>query len=195
MTRIIAGSRGGRRISVPAHSRTRPTTDRVREAAFSVIADFFGRGGDPGETMLAGLSFCDLFAGSGAIGLEAASRGAKPVLLVERDRATAELARRNAKSLELPVQVRAGSVESVVAVPPAAPFRIVWLDPPYELETARVNALLETLVGEGWVGPDPLVVVERTSRSKPLSWPQTLPSQWARRYGETTLYFAAEEEP
>lgn len=195
MTRIIAGTRGGRRIGVPPHSRTRPTTDRVREAAFSLIADFFGRGGDPGETMLAGLSFCDLYAGSGAVGLEAASRGASPVLLVERDIHTAGLARRNVSTLDLSVQVRAGSVESVVAQTPPAPFRIVWLDPPYEMATTQVGAVVAALVTHGWLEPDPLVVVERAGRSEPIWWPQALPIRWSRRYGETTLYFAAEEEP
>ncbi len=145
--------------------------------------------------MLAGLSFCDLYAGSGAVGLEAASRGAYPVLLVERDSQTAGLARRNVVALDLPVQVRVGGVESVVAAPPAAPFRIVWLDPPYELATAQVDAVLAALHTNGWLEPDPLVVVERAGRSEPLGWPQALPVRWSRRYGETTLYFAAEEEP
>lgn len=195
MTRIIAGSRGGRRITVPAHGRTRPTSDRVREAAFSLIADFFGRGGDPAHIALAGISVCDLYAGSGAIGLEAASRGAGPVLLVERDRATAELARRNAADLGLAVQVRIGSVEAVVAAPPPQPFRVVWLDPPYEVATARIDRVLASLHNQGWLDSDPLVVVERSTRSEPLSWPQALPVHWSRRYGETALYLAAEEEP
>ncbi len=195
MTRIIAGTRGGRRIAVPPHSRTRPTTDRVREAAFSLIADFFGRGGDPGATQLAGISFCDLYAGSGAVGLEAASRGANPVLLVERDPQTAGLARRNVTAIDLRVQVLAGNVESVVDSTPASPFRIVWLDPPYEVPTAKVSAVVASLVEHGWLEPDPLVVVERAGRSEPIGWPEALPVTWSRRYGETTLYFAAEEEP
>ncbi|MFZ0530391.1 MAG: RsmD family RNA methyltransferase, partial [Propionicimonas sp.] len=95
MTRIIAGEKKGHRLRTPAHSATRPTTDRVREAAFSLIADWAGTAGEPGARMLAGLSFLDLFAGSGAVALEAASRGARPVLAVESDPATARLARGN----------------------------------------------------------------------------------------------------
>src|SRR6187200_3360511 len=91
MSRIIAGSRRGRRIAMPPGDRTRPTSDRVREALFSAIAAWAGRAAEPVEQSLAGLAFCDLYAGSGAVGLEAASRGAYPVLLIERDLRTAQL--------------------------------------------------------------------------------------------------------
>ena len=102
MSRIIAGSRGGRRIGMPSGDRTRPTTDRVREALFSAIAAWAGTSMRSADQALAGLGFCDLYAGSGAVGLEAASRGADPVLLVEADRRTAAVARGNAAELGLP---------------------------------------------------------------------------------------------
>ncbi|WP_028709421.1 16S rRNA (guanine(966)-N(2))-methyltransferase RsmD [Propionicicella superfundia] len=194
MTRIIAGSRGGRRLATPSHARTRPTTDRVREAVFSAIADFFDRGGLAAEDSLTGLSFCDLYAGSGAVGLEAASRGAAPVLLVERDRATAAVARSNAAALGLAAAVRVAPVERIVAAVPPEPFRIVWLDPPYDMPSERVGDVLATLCEARWLAPDPLVVVERSGRSDPVPWPRPLPIRWKRRYGETAVYYAAEEE-
>jgi 16S rRNA (guanine966-N2)-methyltransferase len=100
-SRIIAGSRRGQRIAMPSGERTRPTTDRVREALFSAIAAWLGTSAEPAERSLAGLAFCDLYAGSGAVGLEAASRGASPVLLVERDPRTAQVARGNSEALGL----------------------------------------------------------------------------------------------
>ncbi len=93
MTRIVAGSAGGRRLRTPSGGRTRPTSDRVKEALFSALESQIGT--------LAGRRFLDLFAGSGAVGLEARSRGAQHVTLVERDPATAALIRANAKELGL----------------------------------------------------------------------------------------------
>src|SRR5689334_5905073 len=111
MTRIIAGLAGGRRIVTPSGDATRPTTDRVREALFSAIASWAGRSDRPAGEALRGLSFCDLYAGSGAVGLEAASRGASPVLLVERTARTARLIRQNAARLQPAAEVVAGPVE------------------------------------------------------------------------------------
>ena len=102
--RLIAGSAGGRRLAVAPGGVTRPTTDRVREALFSAITSWLGTSDRPAEATLAGIAFCDLYAGSGAVGLEAASRGANPVLLVEADRRIAALAVRNARQLGLPGQ-------------------------------------------------------------------------------------------
>ena len=117
MSRVIAGSAGGRRITMPSGRNTRPTTDRVREAVFSAVAAWAGTADRPPEEALAGLAFCDLYAGSGAVGLEAASRGADPVLLVEQDRGTAQLIRRNAADLGLPVGVRLGDVQRPARAP------------------------------------------------------------------------------
>ena len=193
MSRIIAGSRGGRRISMPPGDRTRPTTDRVREALFSAIAAWAGTAAEPAEQSLVELAFCDLYAGSGAVGLEAASRGANPVLLVERDRRTAQLAKDNAKALGLVIDVVISSVEQLLRRPPALDFDVVFADPPYELETAGVSAQLSELVANRWVGPDSLIVVERSRRTPELEWPEVAAKRWTRAYGETTLYFAALE--
>ena len=115
MTRIIGGSHRGHRLSMPKGDRTRPTTDRVREALFSALASWCGDPTGPPDQALAGVAFLDLYAGSGAVGLEAASRGAGPVVLVESDRRTALVASGNAKALGLAVSVRATKVETVIA--------------------------------------------------------------------------------
>jgi 16S rRNA (guanine966-N2)-methyltransferase len=176
---------------MPPGERTRPTTDRVREAMFSAIAAWAGTAAGSAEESLAGLAFCDLYAGSGAVGLEAASRGASPVLLVERDRRTAQLARDNAKALGLVVELVVSSVEQVLRRPPNQIFDVIFADPPYELETTSVNAQLEQLVANRWVGSDSLVVVERSRRTPELTWPKATPKHWTRAYGETILHFAS----
>ena len=193
MSRIIAGSRGGRRIAMPPGDRTRPTTDRVREALFSAIAAWAGTAAAPPEQSLAHLAFCDLYAGSGAVGLEAASRGAHPVLLVERDRRTAQLTKDNAKALGLAVDVTISSVEQVLQRPPARPYDVVFADPPYELDTSAVNAQLQQLVANRWVAPGSLVVAERSRRTPDLTWPEAAARRWSRAYGETVLHFGSLE--
>ena len=189
MTRIIAGSRKGHRLRTPAHSATRPTTDRVREATFSLIADWAGTAGDGAEHMLAGLSFIDLYAGSGAVALEAASRGAAPVVAVESDQATARIARGNAQAVGLAVTVLASTVEKALSGDPQARFDVVWADPPYALAGERLTPVLAA-AAQRWVAEDGLLVLERASRDEPPVWPAGVTDSWERRYGETTLYFA-----
>lgn len=190
MSRIIAGSHGGRRLATPPGDKTRPTTDRVREALFSAIAAWAGTADAAPAEALAGLAFADLYAGSGAVGLEAASRGAGPVLLVEGNKRTALVTERNAATLRLPVRVRAARVEQLVAEPPGQPFDVVFLDPPYDLASAAVDDLLAALVAGGWLAPDALLVVERSKRSPDLVWPPGTEETWSRSYGETVLHFA-----
>lgn len=193
MSRIIAGSRGGQRIAMPPGDRARPTTDRVREALFSAIAAWAGTAAEPVERSLGGLAFCDLYAGSGAVGLEAASRGASRVLLVERDHRTAQLSRRNAEALGLAVEILTSSVEQVLRRSPDRPFDIVFADPPYELDTPTVGAQIELLVVNSWADRDSLIVVERSRRSPKLVWPDVAAHRWSRAYGETILCFGALE--
>ena len=193
MSRIIAGSRGGQRIAMPPGDRARPTTDRVREALFSAIAAWAGTAAEPVERSLGGLAFCDLYAGSGAVGLEAASRGASRVLLVERDHRTAQLSRRNAEALGLAVEILTSSVEHVLRRSPDRPFDIVFADPPYELDTPTVSAQIELLVVNSWADRDSLIVVERSRRSPKLVWPDVAAQRWSRAYGETILCFGALE--
>lgn len=190
MTRIIAGSRKGQRLRVPAHSATRPTTDRVREAAFSLIADWAGTAGEPAEQMLAGLGFLDLYAGSGAVAIEAASRGAAPVWAVESDPGTSRLARGNAAAAGLAVTVRTATVAKVLAGPPPMGFDVVWADPPYDLPGDRLAEILAAVVERGWLAADGLLIVERSGRDPEPVWPAPVSERWFRRYGETTLHFA-----
>jgi 16S rRNA (guanine966-N2)-methyltransferase len=191
VSRIIAGSRGGRRIATPPGDKTRPTTDRVREALFSAIAAWAGAADAPAEQSLAALAFADLYAGSGAVGLEAASRGADPVLLVEGNKRTALVSERNVAELRLPVRVRAVRVEQLVTQPPPQPFDVVFLDPPYDLASSAVAGVLAALAGHGWLVPDALVVVERSRRSTDFAWPGVVGETWTRGYGETVLHFGS----
>ncbi|MCG8153467.1 16S rRNA (guanine(966)-N(2))-methyltransferase RsmD, partial [Pimelobacter simplex] len=164
MTRIIAGAAGGRRLQTPKGDQTRPTSDRVREALFSAVEAWAGS--------LQGLRVLDLYAGSGALGLEAWSRGAAAVTLVEADRRTADLVRANARSVGCDVaQVLARSVAAVLAEPPAGePYDLVVADPPYPLADEAVAADLAALVAQGWLAPDALVIVERSRRSPAPDW-------------------------
>lgn len=187
MTRIIGGSAGGRRISAPRGSQTRPTTDRVREALFSAVEAWCGP--------LQGLRFLDLYAGSGAVGLEAWSRGAGIVTLVESDRRTASLIAANARQLGFPkANVIAAAVASALTAPPAAPYDVVFSDPPYPLPELDLAADLALLADHGWLVPGALVIVERSTRSPGPTWPPGFEPQRSRRYGETTLWFATGPE-
>src|SRR3954468_864480 len=122
MTRIIGGSAGGRRIGTPPGPSTRPSSVRVREALFSAVEAWCGS--------LQGLRFLDLYAGSGAVGLEAWSRGAGVVTLVEVDRRTCRLIDQNAKALGFPkIDVVCAAVTHVLTTPPAAPYDVAFMDP------------------------------------------------------------------
>ncbi|WBB81970.1 16S rRNA (guanine(966)-N(2))-methyltransferase RsmD [Micromonospora sp. WMMD882] len=183
MTRIVAGTLGGRRIAAPPGAGTRPTSDRVREALFSAVEATLG---------LAGARVADLYAGSGAIGLEAFSRGAEHVLLVESDPRAARVVRENVAALRAAPAVRlvTGKVATVLAVGPEGdPYDLVFADPPYAAPDAEVTAMLAALVDGGWLAPDALVVVERSTRSGPVGWVEGVTGERGRRYGETTLWY------
>ncbi|NEW39168.1 16S rRNA (guanine(966)-N(2))-methyltransferase RsmD [Nocardia cyriacigeorgica] len=181
MTRIVAGTAGGRRLRVPP-AGTRPTSDRVREALFSAI---------DARLDLDGARVVDLYAGSGALGLEALSRGAARALLVESDRKAAAVVRGNIADLGLPgADLRVGAVSTVLAQPAPAEFDLVFSDPPYDLDTAAVIADLTALAGQGWLAPGALVVVERSSRSPEIDWPTGYLREKPRRYGETRIELA-----
>lgn len=189
MSRIIAGSAKGRRIDTPKGSRTRPTTDRTREALFSALASWFDTADEAPERQLDGVAVLDLYAGSGAVGLEAASRGAHPVVLVESDAPTARLISANARGLRLRAEVRAARAEAVAASP-GRRFDLVFLDPPYDVPTEAVEAILASLAAHA-LAPRALVVVERSARDRSPEWPPALAETWSRDYGETTLHFGA----
>lgn len=186
MTRVIAGAAGGRRLEVP-RGATRPTSDRVREALFSRLEH---------ERDLTGAVVLDLFAGSGALGLEAASRGAGRTALVDSAAAAAASCRRNAAALGLPgVTVHATTAASFLAAGPSGPpgpgaADVVLVDPPYDLAEDALAALLASLVERGWLAPQAHVVVERSTRTPEPTWPPGLERYEERRYGETVLWWA-----
>jgi 16S rRNA (guanine966-N2)-methyltransferase len=182
MTRIIGGRVGGRRISTPRGVGTRPTSDRVREALFSAIESWCGS--------LAGLRFLDLYAGSGAVGLEAWSRGAGVVTLVEQDRRTAQIIGANAKELGFNrAHVITGPVSGALLRPPSAPYDVAFLDPPYAQAAEVVAADVAALAQQEWLVPGALVVVERGSRGAEPDWPHGFGDSRQKKYGETVLWY------
>lgn len=195
MTRIIGGAAGGRRLRTPPGAATRPTSDRVREALFSSLEARLGT--------LTGLRVLDLYAGSGALGFEAWSRGAAAVTFVEQDRRTARLIADNARSLGCrSAEVLTGAVATVLgrgagpapgSAPDRAPYDLVLSDPPYPLSADVVAADLALLRDHGWLADGALLVVERSARGAELPWPEGYDAAKARRYGETLLYYGTYE--
>jgi len=176
MTRVIAGAWGGRRLAVPKGSETRPTSDRVREALFSSLESELG-GFDA-------LHVLDLYAGSGALGLEALSRGAARADFVEADRKAAAVIKRNVAGLDLPAaraRVHVSPVDRFLSHT-SDRFDLIFIDPPYKLPTDELTAVVDALP------PGGLVVVERSSRD-PFVWPATRSALRERKYGETTLWY------
>lgn len=181
MPRIVAGHLGGRTIPGPPGKGTRPTSDKVREALFNRLE---------GWDALDGARVLDLYAGTGALAFEALSRGAAHALLAELHGPTAKQLRRTATELGLNdrVDVRAGKAVSVagqLAAQPAA--TLVFLDPPYDVPTEALEQLLLTL--RPALAEDALVVVERSSRTRPLEWPEGWADDGTKSYGETVLQF------
>ena len=158
---------------------------------------------------LDGARVLDLYAGSGAVGLEALSRGAEHVLLVEHGARASRVIRENIEAIGLPGAVLAADrVERVLARGPApaggrdgpAPaggrdgteggrYGVVFADPPYALADAAVSQVLSLLAGQGWLAPGALVIVERATRSGPMNWPDGFVPDRARRYGEATFWY------
>lgn len=182
VTRIVAGDLRGRRLQAPSGGRTRPTSDRVREALFNSLQSLAD---------LDGARFADLYAGSGTVGLEALSRGAAHVLLVESDPKAARAARDNVATLRARSRVRlvTTTVSTALAEGADEPYDVVFADPPYDTRPERVMALQQALVEAGWLAPGAVVVIERSSRSAPLTWVGSVTPVRARRYGETTLWY------
>jgi 16S rRNA (guanine966-N2)-methyltransferase len=180
MTRIIAGSAGGRRIETPKGSDTRPTSDRVREAVFGALE---------ARDALDGAAVLDLFAGSGALGLEAASRGAASVVLVDSARSAVEVARRNVAALGLPgVRVVHSPVLRYLAGPPT-PVDLALLDPPYAVDE-EILAQVLTALDSGHLAAGAVVVVERATRSPQPRWPAGWTADGVRRYADTAVWTA-----
>ncbi|GAA4900889.1 16S rRNA (guanine966-N2)-methyltransferase [Stackebrandtia albiflava] len=182
MTRIIAGEHRGRRLATPAGDRTRPTSDRVREALFGALQ---ATGGIEDAAVL------DLYAGSGAVGLEAVSRGAAHVLMVEAHPGTARVIRRNIATLSAGdrAEVLVAELPQAVRRPAPRPFDLVFADPPYALPDTGLAEVLAALAANGWLAEDADVIVERSSRSGEPAWPPDVTGTRSRRYGESTLWY------
>ena len=173
--RVIAGELGGRRLVAPANSR--PTTDRVREALFSAL----------GAGRIEEAAVLDLYAGSGALAIEALSRGARVAVLVDQDRRAVEACRQNLEATELTERARvvALGVDVFLRTPPAeAPFALVFVDPPYEMADDVLSTTLGPLQTPGWLSADGAVVVERAKGSSP---PTGWIVGWERTYGDTLV--------
>lgn len=183
MTRIIAGAAGGISLDVPAKG-TRPTSERVREALFGAL---------DAADLVAGARVADLYAGSGALGLEAASRGAASVDLVESSPAAVALIRRNASRVEkargsAALRVHRASVSAFLAAGESALFDLVFLDPPYDQTDAELTAALVALSPR--LSSEAVVVVERSRRSSPPEWTAAgLDAMRDRRYGDTIVWW------
>lgn len=180
MTRVVAGTFGGRRLEVPPGRGTRPTSDRVREALFSTLAD-----------RVAGAAVLDLYAGSGALGIEALSRGAASATFIERDRRVAAVLRRNLAQLGLDAAVHVTTVSRWIdELAPGRVFDLVLCDPPYAVGTEEVVDMLARLTSAGHVARDGMLVVERARHGPGLVVAGGDPVVTdARRYGDTVLYY------
>ncbi|CAA0131607.1 Ribosomal RNA small subunit methyltransferase D [Mycolicibacterium vanbaalenii] len=170
---------------MPQHksgNRTRPTTDRVRESLFNLLA---------ARIDFAGLDVLDLYAGSGALGLEALSRGAASAVFVESDAKAAAVITKNITTLGVAgASVRRGSVTAVLQAGAARPVHLVLADPPYEVDDAEVGAMLVALEGAGWTMPGTVAVVERSTSGPEITWPHGWVPWGARRYGDTRIELA-----
>ena len=186
MTRIIGGIAGSRKLVSPAKT-TRPTSDRIRESLFSKLE---------ARDLLESSHVLDLYAGTGALALEAVSRGASVAWMVERDGKAAAVCVANARlvqkalqdeELEAETKVVNKSVAAMLAGEASTRFDIVFIDPPYEVTNEEVTANLTAL--EAHLNADAVVVVERSSRSGAVSAPDYLKFDEEKSYGDTVLYF------
>ena len=187
MTRIVAGSAKGRTLAVPK-SGTRPTSERVREALVSRLDHM---------NVLEGATVLDLFAGTGALGLEALSRGAARATLVEKASAAARVATANVRATSLSARVVTADVRAYLGARSGEALTgevdLVFIDPPYDIAEEDMTAVLSALAP--WVGPDSLIVVERSTRAPAPTWPPFLVLEDTRAWGETVAYFAGPPLP
>jgi 16S rRNA (guanine966-N2)-methyltransferase len=179
--RIVGGLAKGRRLAAPAKG-TRPTSDQAREAMFNTLA---------GALHLDGARVLDLFAGTGAVGLEALSRGASEAVFVEKNRQAVEVLRRNIETVGLTgATVVARPVTVYLAEGTQTPFDLVFADPPYALEDKHVHGTLTRLARDGWLAPDAYVVVERSAHTLPAGWAaDSLTPVGEKRYGDSLLWY------
>jgi 16S rRNA (guanine966-N2)-methyltransferase len=179
--RIIAGSAKGRTLASP-DGATRPTSDRAREGIFSTVESLIDFEPE--------LHVLDLFAGTGAWGLEAASRGAGHVDLVERESKAVAVCQENISRVGLPVKVHLASVEKWLMQAAHLKYGLVFLDPPYVLANEKVESILSQLLTSEWLEPGALVCVERPSAGKNFTWPAQFTPLRERKYGLAAVHYA-----
>jgi len=181
--RVIAGEMGGLRLVVPRGTGTRPTTDRVKESVFGAL----------GSARLAGAHVLDGYAGTGALAIEALSRGAASAVIVERDPRAVDAIRRNlvtTRATDRAAVQRRGFAGYLAARPPERAFDLVFLDPPYDLSGQELARILELLDAPGWLADGAEVVIERSAAIGPPSLPPQWQVSWERVYGDTLVILA-----
>ncbi|HEX7405169.1 MAG TPA: 16S rRNA (guanine(966)-N(2))-methyltransferase RsmD [Candidatus Nanopelagicaceae bacterium] len=188
--RIISGAAKGRTLS-SVSGPTRPTSDRAREGLFSSLHSEFGE--------FEGLNFLDLFAGSGAIGLEALSRSAAVVHAVEKDESAGRTIKTNADLVKKGNTLGdfhhyAMSVQKFLESPALTSYDIVYVDPPYEFPDNDLYECLIKLREGGFLREGAIVAVERASKSSPVHWPHGFKALRARNYGQAVIYYASPAE-
>jgi 16S rRNA (guanine966-N2)-methyltransferase len=178
--RIVGGLARGRRLAAPADG-TRPTSDRTREGLFNSLTALLD---------LAGARVLDLFAGTGAVGLEALSRGAREAVLVESGRRARGVLERNVASVGLPgARIVTRPVGAFLTDAPDEPFDLVFADPPYAFADADLARILDALGAPGWLVSDAILVLERSARGPAPSWPDYVTPVLERRYGDGMLWY------
>lgn len=186
--RVIAGRLKGRRIAAPAGRDTRPTSDRVREAIFSTVYSLIGD--------IDGVAAADLYAGSGALGIEALSRGASSCAFVESDRTAVSVLRRNLDDLGLAqdaARVVHADVNRIGSLPQGiGPLALLLADPPYRIDAAAFSQVLEALAARDAFELGALVVYEHAAGTE-AQWPSGFRAGPTRRYGDTAVSFATYE--
>ncbi|MBW3094475.1 16S rRNA (guanine(966)-N(2))-methyltransferase RsmD [Bifidobacterium sp. 64T4] len=185
--RVISGRFKGVALATPKQG-TRPTTDRTKEAIFSHL-DSWG--------VLDDARVLDLFAGTGALGIEALSRGARELVAVEASKPAAalvagtlkQLKRNRSWSADLRARVLVRKAEALAAATADAPYDVVFIDPPYAFETEACNQLLADLVANGWVDAHGVIMLERSARSDEPTAPEGWEITQSRSYGETAVFY------
>lgn len=180
--RIVGGALRGRALASPRSQAIRPTTDRLRESVFDILAHGFD---DP----ITGAAVIDLFAGTGALGLEALSRGATRALFVDDGTEARALLRANIETLGLGgvTRIFRRDATKLGLAPPGEIFSLAFLDPPYGKGLAE--PALRALIDGGWLTDDALVVIEEAANAT-IELPSSLKQEDARRYGDTQFVFA-----
>ena len=185
--RIIAGTAKGKTLVSPPDSRTRPTSDRAREGLFSSLESEF--------SSLHGLHFLDLFAGSGAVGVEALSRGAGVVHAVESESGIESIAIKNFQCVKTATgayRVFHTSAERFLVSDNATEkgqYDIIFMDPPYELSNQSIEELLEVITARDLLAPSGVLAIERKSKSSPFTWPVGMEEIKVRSYGQGSIYY------